>query len=407
MPNNNPFDDDFEQVPINLNDETRFFESEEVVVEPTVTQAVPSQTTATGRCRELLLRYDRILREKRHSWTSHLRLLTKIGAGGQGVVYLTERRGADGFTLPVALKVFSPERYATPVHYDSDMTRIGRVAATVAQIQHENLLVVENFLDRDRIRMMVMEWVEGFDLRRLLKPDLLANLKPHFTTERWNYINDVLITEGPTQPRFRSGFAVAIVRECLEALAAMHRQNIVHSDIKPGNIMLKRTGHSKIIDIGSAFDMADPPQKRTCTPTYAALEVLEGSEITPRSDLASLGYVLLELLAGKTLFAGLKDYKQLVEAKRTLKDRLDDFVPKELADNELLMSFLSGLVDPDPQTRLADAETANLIEFGAAAFHRQLIKNDLSTEYENDLRIWVDELLEIELNHPEILELPQ
>ncbi len=407
MPNNNPFDDDFEQVPINLNDETRFFESEEVVVEPTVTQAVPSQTTATGRCRELLLRYDRILREKRHSWTSHLRLLTKIGAGGQGVVYLTERRGADGFTLPVALKVFSPERYATPVHYDSDMARIGRVAATVAQIQHENLLVVENFLDRDRIRMMVMEWVEGFDLRRLLKPDLLANLKPHFTTERWNYINDVLITEGPTQPRFRSGFAVAIVRECLEALAAMHRQNIVHSDIKPGNIMLKRTGHSKIIDIGSAFDMADPPQKRTCTPTYAALEVLEGSEITPRSDLASLGYVLLELLAGKTLFAGLKDYKQLVEAKRTLKDRLDDFVPKELADNELLMSFLSGLVDPDPQTRLADAETANLIEFGAAAFHRQLIKNDLSTEYENDLRIWVDELLEIELNHPEILELPQ
>ena len=407
MPNNNPFDDDFEQVPINLNDETRFFESEEVVVEPTVTQAVPSQTTATGRCRELLLRYDRILREKRHSWTSHLRLLTKIGAGGQGVVYFTERRGADGFTLPVALKVFSPERYATPVHYDSDMARIGRVAATVAQIQHENLLVVENFLDRDRIRMMVMEWVEGFDLRRLLKPDLLANLKPHFTTERWNYINDVLITEGPTQPRFRSGFAVAIVRECLEALAAMHRQNIVHSDIKPGNIMLKRTGHSKIIDIGSAFDMADPPQKRTCTPTYAALEVLEGSEITPRSDLASLGYVLLELLAGKTLFAGLKDYKQLVEAKRTLKDRLDDFVPKELADNELLMSFLSGLVDPDPQTRLADAETANLIEFGAAAFHRQLIKNDLSTEYENDLRIWVDELLEIELNHPEILELPQ
>ena len=140
--------------------------------------------------------------------------------------------------------MFSPERYATPVHYDSDMARIGRVAATVAQIQHENLLVVENFLDRDRIRMMVMEWVEGFDLRRLLKPDLLANLKPHFTAERWEYINDVLITEGPTQPRFRSGFAVAIVRECLEALAAMHRQNIVHSDIKPGNICLLYTSPS-------------------------------------------------------------------------------------------------------------------------------------------------------------------
>ena len=407
MPDNNTSDDDFDIVSVNFDEETRFIESEGIIVEPTVTQAVPGEAASTGRCRELNVRYERILREKRHSWTSHLRLLTKIGAGGQGVVYLTERRGSDGFTLPVALKVFSPERYATPVHYDSDMARIGRVAATVAQIQHENLLVVENFLDRDRIRMMVMEWVEGFDLRRLLKPDLLSNLKPHFTTERWDYINDVLITEGPTQPRFRSGFAVAIVRECLEALAAMHRQNIVHSDIKPGNIMLKRTGHSKIIDIGSAFDMADPPQKRTCTPTYAALEVLEGSEVTPRSDLASLGFVLLELLAGKPVFAGLNDYKELVDAKRTIKDRLDEFVPQELADNELLMSFLSGLVDPDPQTRFADADTANLIEFGAAAFHRQLIKNDLSTEYENDLRIWVDELLEIELNHPEILALPQ
>ena len=407
MPDKNPFEDDFDQAPINLDDETRYLDGAEIVLEPTVTQAMPGEPDSAGRCRDLILRYDRILQEKRHSWTSHLRLLTKIGAGGQGVVYLTERRGADGFTLPVALKVFSPERYATPVHYDSDMARIGRVAAAVAQIQHENLLVVENFLDRDRIRMMVMEWVEGFDLRRLLKPNLLTNLEPHFTAERWEYINDVLITKGPVQPRFRSGFAVAIVRECLEALAAMHRQNIVHSDIKPGNIMLKRTGHSKIIDIGSAFAISDPPQKRTCTPTYAALEVLEGGEITPRSDLASLGFVLLELLAGRPIFAGMNDYKELVQAKRTIKNRLEEFVPKELADNEILMSLIAGMIDPDPQTRIADAESANLIEFGAAAFHRQLVKNDLSTEYENDLRIWVDELLAIEIDHPEILELPE
>ena len=71
------------------------------------------------------------------------------------------------------------------------------------------------------------------------------------------------------------------------------------------------------------------------------------------------------------------------------------------------MSLIAGMIDPDPQTRIADAESANLIEFGAAAFHRQLVKNDLSTEYENDLRIWVDELLAIEIDHPEILELPE
>ena len=48
------------------------------------------------------------------------------------------------------------------------MARIATVAAHVAQIQHDNLLDVHNFVDRDRIRMMVMEWVDGYDLQRLL-----------------------------------------------------------------------------------------------------------------------------------------------------------------------------------------------------------------------------------------------
>ena len=151
---------------------------------PTVTQ---DGEMIVNQCGPLCDRYEEILREKRHSWTTHLRLLKKLGSGGQGVVYLTERRGSDGFTLPVALKVFSPERYATPIHYDSDMSRMGRVAAKVAQIQHENLIVVENFLDRDRIRMMVMEWVEGFDLRRLLTPKMFGIVKERFSQKRWDH----------------------------------------------------------------------------------------------------------------------------------------------------------------------------------------------------------------------------
>jgi len=349
-----------------------------------------------NQCGPLCDRYEEILREKRHSWTTHLRLLKKLGSGGQGVVYLTERRGSDGFTLPVALKVFSPERYATPIHYDSDMSRMGRVAAKVAQIQHENLIVVENFLDRDRIRMMVMEWVEGFDLRRLLTPKMFGIVKERFSQKRWDHINEVLITAGPEQPRFKAGVAVAIVRDCLEALAAMHRQDIVHGDVKPGNIMLKRSGHAKIIDIGSAFDMSDPPQRRACTPAYAALEVLEGNENTPRSDLASLGYVTVELLSGKPVFGGINELPELLEAKRTLSDRLPDILPEDVACNDLLLAFCRGLIAPNPQERFPSAEAADLVEVGAAAFHRQLVKNDLASEYENDIRIWIDELLEIE-----------
>ncbi len=90
-------------------------------------------------------------------------------------------------------------------------------------------------------------------------------------------------------------------------MAALHREGIVHSDLKPSNIMVKRTGNAKIVDIGSAFELNNLPVQRTCTPSYAAIEILEGGECTPRSDLASLGYVLIEMLAGQQPFAGLDD----------------------------------------------------------------------------------------------------
>ncbi len=57
-------------------------------------------------------------------------------------MYLSERRGTDGFTLPVALKIFSPERFEDSRAYDEAMARIARVAARVAQIQQDNLLDV-------------------------------------------------------------------------------------------------------------------------------------------------------------------------------------------------------------------------------------------------------------------------
>ena len=62
------------------------------------------------------------------------------------------------------------------------------------------------------------------------------------------------------------------------------------------------------------------------------------------------------------------------------------------------MTFCLRLIDPDPAARFPSAEDAEFYKTGAAAFHRQLIKNDLATEYENDIRIWVDELLEMQLD---------
>jgi serine/threonine-protein kinase len=166
--------------------------------------------------------------------------------------------------------------------------------------------------------------------------------------------------------------------------------------MKPSNIMLKRTGNAKIVDIGSAFELEDPPLQRTCTPQYAAPEVLEGAESTPRSDLASLGYVLIEMLSGRPPFPGLKTYRELLEAKRFLAQRLPNILPANVVCNELLMEFCRGLIAPDPMRRFPSAEEAELRKGGAAAFHRQLVKGDLAVEYDNEIRLWLEELHELE-----------
>lgn len=341
---------------------------------------------------ELVQRYREVLNEKRFNWTTHYRLQRLLGSGGQGAVYLTERRGADGFTLPVALKIFSPENFREPKDYDEAMQRAAQIAVRVAQIQHDNLLDVQNFVDRNRVRILVMEWVDGYDLHQLLNQSWMDKLKTHVPPKRWDYLNRVVVTKGPSHVRFQPGVAVSVVKECLGALGAMHREGLVHGDIKPSNIMLKCTGSAKIIDIGSTFDVADPPPSRTVTPAYAAPEVLEGQAVTQRSDLASLGYVLIEMLSGRQPFAGVKDYKRLLELKRILPQQLDQIMPTQVSCNPLLMNLCRLLIAPDPMRRFASAEAADMDKDGAAGFLRQLVLGNLSSEYGNEIRHWLSDL---------------
>ena len=124
--------------------------------------------------------------------------------------------------------------------------------------------------------------------------------------------------------------------------------------------------------------------------------MLEGTECTPRSDLASLGYVLIEMLAGRPLFAGLTNCRDLLEAKRLLPQRLLQILPDEVTVNELLMNFCKGLVAPDPMRRFPSAEAADLRKEGAAAFQRQLVISDLAAEYGTEIRLWLEELKELD-----------
>jgi len=347
-------------------------------------------TVAPLRSNGLVNTYRNVLEQSCLQREENLNFLKPIGSGGQGVVFLSQRQGSDGFVLPVTVKVFSPERYESDDVYADAMSQLARVAARIADIQHDNLLDVHNWVSWQNIRMMEMEWVDGFDLSQLLCKEILEQIKKKASLARYTHLREVVITDGKVHPRLKPGVAIAIIRECLGALTALHGHGIVHGDIKPANIMLKRTGHAKIVDTGSAFERKSPPTIRTCTPAYAAPEVLEGGSITPQSDLASLGYVLIEMLSGTSPFDKSTNLQALLEAKRSLAQNLPNILPREVLSSEQLMSICRNLTASDPKRRFPSAEAADLNDEGAAVFQRQLVKINLASEYDHEIRQWLE-----------------
>jgi serine/threonine-protein kinase len=362
-------------------------------MESTQSHYVPAEPTDPDPTdQELLDAYRAAVRGTNTDWAPRCHDLRVVGQGGQGVVFTARREGADGFTLPVALKLFSPEPYRTASAYAKDMARVAAVAASVASVQHENLVAVHDFTSHQGVRVMLMEWVDGLDLRQVLTKETLALTRERLVPDHLRFVESVVLTDGPEQPRLQPGVAIHVLRDCLAALAALHRDGITHGDLKPSNVMLKRTGLAKVVDIGSAADLRSAEGRRAWSPLYAAPEVLDGGALTPQSDLASLGYVLVEMLSGRNPFSGAVGVSGLLAAKRSLEQQLPELLPAEVAGSELLLSLCRRLVAAEPGKRFPDAESADLGRRGAAAFHRQLVKGDLASEYGNDLRVWLEQL---------------
>jgi serine/threonine-protein kinase len=342
---------------------------------------------------ELKVNYYDLLDQQSVHWNEDIIFKKMLGQGGQGVVFLSELKGSEQFSVPIAVKVFSPERFATDTMYDDEMYNMAKMTAKIAKVQHDHLLIVYNWRAMSRIHFMLMEWVDGFDMSQILKQDMLDFLQKKVSPVRWSYINRVVVTSGVQNPRMMPGVAVPIIRECLAALAALHRVGIVHGDVKPSNIMLKRTGSVKLIDMGSSFEISNRPANRPYTLAYAPPEVLEGKTATAQSDIASLGYVLIEMLSGRRLFTAASDLNG-IEGRLLLANRLHKILPPAVAASEILMNFCRSLIAPDPAKRFADAEAADLFKDGAADFQRQLIKGDLSCESEPEIRNWLSDLSE-------------
>jgi len=216
---------------------------------------------------------------------SHYRIVSKIGAGGMGVVYLAEdlklgRR--------MALKVLSQELTDNPEH----LQRFEREARAASALNHPNILTVYEIGEADGAHFIATEFIDGHSLRKLIKRGPLE-------------LSEVLDI----------GIQIA------SALAAAHEAGIVHRDIKPENIMVRKDQLVKVLDFGIAkLVKHEEPQlnqeARTRvllktipgvvmgTTTYMSPEQARGQDVDERTDIWSLGVVLYQMVTGKTPFAG-------------------------------------------------------------------------------------------------------
>ncbi|HEX9312695.1 MAG TPA: protein kinase, partial [Actinomycetota bacterium] len=199
------------------------------------------------------------------------RLVRRIAAGGMGSVWeaedtLLHRR--------VAVKVLS-EALAEDGRF---VERFRREARATAGLSHPNVAGVFDYVEDGDRPFLVMELIEGETLA-----DRLAR-----------------------QGRLPWREAAAIIEPAAAALEAAHRAGIVHRDVKPGNIMITRTGHVKVMDFGIAAATWAAPLTATGaamgTATYISPEQASGKGAGPESDVYSLGVVLYEMLTGRPPF---------------------------------------------------------------------------------------------------------
>lgn len=248
-----------------------------------------------------------------------------IARGGMSSVYLARDIRLD---RPVAVKVL----FAGLADNPSFVERFRREALAAARLNHPRIVRVYDSGQDSGTYFIVMEYIEGQTLSKVLKQEGALTI--------------------PT--------ALRIGEDVAEALADAHKQNVIHRDVKPGNIMFTPSSGLKVTDFGIARavtgSISDLTQTGTVmgTATYFSPEQAKGDFADYRTDLYSLGVVLFEMLAGKPPFYGDSPiavaYQHVNEPPPSLQEVTDGAVPLELSN------IVTKLLAKQPENRYQDAE---------------------------------------------------
>jgi serine/threonine protein kinase len=200
------------------------------------------------------------------------RLVERIGQGAMGVVY---RGLGPQDAVPVAVKVLPAELAADPELVE----RFRREAEAAARTPHPNITRVLGFGNEGQQLFMVMEMLDGADLKTLIEEGRTGGL-----AER-----------------------LSVMAQVAAGVAYIHAYGLVHRDLKPANVHVMRDGCAKIMDFG-LVRLSDSDMTRAGTamgsPAYMAPEIVRGETASARSDVFSLGSCFYELLAGRRAFPG-------------------------------------------------------------------------------------------------------
>jgi len=228
-----------------------------------------------------------------------LEIIEFVGKGGMGAVYKARQAALDRL---VALKILPSGVAGTPGFAE----RFNREARALARLVHPNIVAVYDFGKADGLHYLIMEFVDGANLRQAERAGRLT----------------------PEQ-------ALAIVPQICEALQFAHNEGIVHRDIKPENILIDKKGRVKIADFGIAKMLGEQAGQATLTgtkdavgtPHYMAPEQIEKPlTVDHRADIYSLGVVFYEMLTGELPLGKFQPPSQ----KAQVDVRLDEVVLRAL-----------------------------------------------------------------------------